>query len=125
MSHAQKKILGRFFTTTIKFEEDSENVIKQEPPDLEDDDIDINLMKSYVVEAIMNDPIPSTSSKRFYSKHKSRSSSKKKSIKKDHFCPVCDKYFTEARKVKTHVERIHEKKKNFACDRCEYKAFKK
>jgi Zinc finger, C2H2 type/C2H2-type zinc finger/Zinc-finger of C2H2 type len=45
--------------------------------------------------------------------------------KGDHFCPLCDKYFTEKRKVKSHIERIHLQKKNYKCDICSYTAFKK
>lgn len=125
VANAQQRILS---SARIKFE-DPEN-IKQEPPDVDEIE-DINLMRSYAVETIITDPLPSTSRKS-YAKHKStKTSSKKKSSRKeidednDHFCPVCDKYFTEARKVKTHVERIHLKKKNFACDLCEYTAYKK
>lgn len=35
---------------------------------------------------------------------------------KDHYCPVCAKFFTEARKVKEHVKRVHMKRKDFHCD---------
>ncbi|KAL7029444.1 hypothetical protein ACKWTF_006248 [Chironomus riparius] len=62
---------------------------------------------------------------------KLRTSSKRKRKRKDtpsekdHYCPVCSKYFTEARKVKEHVKRIHLRTKNYHCDMCDYSAYKK
>lgn len=38
---------------------------------------------------------------------------------------MCNKFFTEARKVKLHIDRIHLQKKDFQCDLCPYAAFKK
>lgn len=42
-----------------------------------------------------------------------------------HFCPHCNKFFTESRKVKLHINRIHKGQKNYSCDQCSYTAFKK
>lgn len=49
----------------------------------------------------------------------------KQSSEANHFCPICNKYFTEARKVKLHVDRIHLRKRDYKCDKCHYSAFKK
>jgi hypothetical protein len=50
--------------------------------------------------------------KKSYSDSKSKSKRKRKDtpLESDHFCPVCSKFFTEARKVRAHVERVHLKK---------------
>jgi RNase P subunit RPR2 len=37
-------------------------------------------------------------------------------------CPFCQKYFERKCKLKIHVERVHEKIKNFECDLCDYRA---
>lgn len=58
-------------------------------------------------------------------KSDSRSTNKPRSAVDSHFCPFCNKYFTETRKVPLHIARIHAKKKDFQCDLCLYKAFKK
>lgn len=39
------------------------------------------------------------------------------------FCPICDKFFTEKRKIKPHIQRIHNKEKNYKCDLCSYSSF--
>ncbi|KAG5680416.1 hypothetical protein PVAND_009924 [Polypedilum vanderplanki] len=44
---------------------------------------------------------------------------------KDHFCKYCSKYFTEARKVKDHIKRVHLRRKDYKCDHCSYCAYKK
>lgn len=60
---------------------------------------------------------------------KDHESSKKcnrtKSTADSHYCRFCNKYFTETRKVPLHIARIHCKRKDFQCDLCPYKAFKK
>ena len=40
-------------------------------------------------------------------------------------CPICKKVFTEKRKVKPHIMRMHLKIKNHSCDICGYTAFTK
>lgn len=102
---AQNKLLS---ANLIK-EEDS---IKKEPPE------DVT---NHLYEDISSPEIHSFSSKLI----KKVKSNKRKDPKNDHFCPLCDKFFTESRKVKAHIERIHMKKKNFKCDLCDYTAYKK
>lgn len=41
------------------------------------------------------------------------------------FCPYCDKWFKEKRKVTSHIKRMHTESKNHSCDLCGYKGFGK
>lgn len=40
-------------------------------------------------------------------------------------CPHCQKYFSDKKKVKLHVQRVHKQIKNHKCDECEYRAHTK
>lgn len=128
--------------TSIEVKSEEAVLILKIEPDIEINNEEVNLLSNYAIETVTSpelDPeIPSTSRstprnlpKVVYKEIKKGSSKHPKvekpakPVKKDHFCPVCDKFFTEARKVKTHVERIHMKKKNFRCDLCDYTAYKK
>lgn len=40
-------------------------------------------------------------------------------------CPHCQKYFSDKKKVKLHVQRVHKQIKNHNCDVCDYRAHTK
>lgn len=42
-----------------------------------------------------------------------------------HSCPVCQKYFSDKKKVRLHVQRVHKQIKDHNCDECEYRAHTK
>lgn len=50
-------------------------------------------------------------------------SPEKKAI--DKCCPYCKRIFSSHRDLSIHIERVHEQQKNFGCDMCEYKCYKK
>lgn len=66
-------------------------------------------------------PNPSRSKKR---KDPFRNASEKKKLKGE-TCPHCQKYFSDKKKVKQHVQRVHKQIKNHKCDVCEYRAHTK
>ena len=65
--------------------------------------------------------VPSNSKKR---KDPFRNASEKKKFKGE-TCPHCQKYFSDKKKVKQHVQRVHKQIKNHNCDVCEYRAHTK
>lgn len=46
-------------------------------------------------------------------------------LSSSHSCPVCQKYFSDRKKVKLHVQRVHKQIKDHKCDECEYRAHTK
>lgn len=50
---------------------------------------------------------------------------KKKTKKSAESCPHCQKYFSDKKKVKLHILRVHKQIKNHKCDECEYRAHTK
>lgn len=43
----------------------------------------------------------------------------------DNRCPVCAKIFKNQRDITLHIERIHEGRKDYECDLCAYRSYKK
>jgi uncharacterized C2H2 Zn-finger protein len=50
---------------------------------------------------------------------------KEKGKPKSESCPHCQKIFSDKKKVKLHVQRVHKQIKNHKCDVCEYRAHTK
>lgn len=40
-------------------------------------------------------------------------------------CPLCKKTFKDRRDIPLHIDRVHAKRKDFQCDLCHYRCFKK
>lgn len=51
--------------------------------------------------------------------------SKQKKKSKTESCPQCQKIFSDKKKVKLHVQRVHKQIKNHKCDVCQYRAHTK
>ena len=46
-------------------------------------------------------------------------------IKERSKCPLCEKTFHKVEAMKSHIQSIHEKIKNFQCDQCDFKTYNK
>lgn len=40
-------------------------------------------------------------------------------------CPICAKIFKNQRDITLHIQRIHERRKDYECDLCDYRSYKK